>query len=229
MMDFNNADGQKDYGDLIPEKTFARVQMTIRQPDFPDQGSIPILTKSKTSNAEYLDCEFEIMSEPMKGRRFWQLIMLGGVSEKAQDISKSTFRAILESARNIQPTDVSPIAIEARKIASFADFQGMHFCARIGIEKGKDGFKDKNKIALVVTPDKPEYSGVMAGRTIPGEIKPADQFKPATWNAAAGQAQQPAQAKAQPTGWGAPLAAAQPSQPAQQQQPSGSPVPSWAK
>jgi hypothetical protein len=226
MMDFNNADQQRDYGDLIPDKTFARVRMTIRQPDFPDQGNIPILTKSKTSNAEYLDCEFEIMSEPMKGRKLWQNVMVAGVQEKAQEISKSFFRAILESARNIHPTDNSPIATEARRVSGFEDFQSMEFCARIGIEPGKGGFKDKNKIGLVVTPDKAEYAGVMAGKTIPGAVKPEQQFKPASWTAGGGQ---PAQAQPAAAAWGNKASTQQPAAQPAPAAAGGSPIPSWAK
>jgi hypothetical protein len=42
----------------------------------------------------------------------------------------------------------------------------MIFAAKIGIEKGKDGYPDKNKIAVVVTPDKKEYQAVMTGQPV---------------------------------------------------------------
>ena len=60
-------------------------------------------------------------------------------------------------------------ALEARKIASYGDFDGITFCARIGIEKGglkdktagpdSERWPDKNRL-FAVTPDDDEYIAV---------------------------------------------------------------------
>ncbi len=43
-------------------------------------------------------------------------------------------RSILESARNIHAHDTSEKAVTARKINSIADFNGLEFTAKVGIE-----------------------------------------------------------------------------------------------
>ena len=55
-------------------------------------------------------------------------------------------KGILASARYVDPNDQSPEA-RAKLTAEWRDFDGLRFLAEIGIEKGKDGFEDKNVIA----------------------------------------------------------------------------------
>ena len=144
MMDFGNAPQQQDYGDLIPTGTLARVKMEVRYPSSGDAGDFPELVRSTSSGAQFLDCEFTILSEPMKNRKFWMNIMFSGVSEKAMNISQALFRAILESSRGIRPDDVSELAHKARRVNGLSDFNEIEFAARIGFEAGKNGYDDKN-------------------------------------------------------------------------------------
>jgi hypothetical protein len=67
--------------------------------------------------------------------------------------------AFLESARGFMPTDVSEAGIQARKAAR-ADFDGLRFMAKIGIEKGTGDYKDKNILLEVITPDRKEWHAI---------------------------------------------------------------------
>jgi hypothetical protein len=71
----------------------------------------------------------------------------------------SQLRAILESARNILPTDTSDAAKEKRKISSYKDFDCLEFLIKVGIETPKNPQYNKaNSIQCVVTPDFKEYA-----------------------------------------------------------------------
>lgn len=180
MYDFNDADQQRG-GELIPDKTIAKLVMSIR-PGGAGPGGW--LTYSSTSDAEYISGEFTVLEGPFARRKLWQnFVITGGkTNDKGQsiagEISRATLRAILESSRNINPSDMSPAACEKRRVQSFEEFDGMEFLARIGIQKGKDGYEDKNKISVVITPDKKEYAQYHSG-TLPAVGQPATAGTPA--------------------------------------------------
>lgn len=160
-IDFNSAERQQDFG-LIPAKTIVPLVMNIRPGG---SGGDGWYTASKNSDAMMLDVEFTVSEGPYAKRKIWQyFVMSGGKLSSngdsiAGNISRTTLRAILESARNIKPEDASEAAVNARRINSLEDFNGMCFLAKIGIEKDKNGqFEDKNKILAVITPDMKEYS-----------------------------------------------------------------------
>jgi hypothetical protein len=132
-----------------------------------------MITKSK-SGFEYLSVEATITSEPYSRRKIFQNIGIGGTTEghaKAAEISRSLLRGILESARGIKPEDESELARKARRINSFKDLVEMEFAAEIGIEKGKDGYEDKNSIKRTITPDHAQYSKVMGGESVVSGVK----------------------------------------------------------
>lgn len=164
FFDFNTAQVQQG-GDLLPAKTFARVVCAIRPGGHGEGGW---LTKSE-SGYEYLSLELTISSAPYAKRKIFQNAGVAGVTEgheKAAEISRSLFRGMIESARGIDPKDESDKARRARVIGSFEDLNGLEFAIEIGIEKGKDGYDDKNKIQRIVTPDHKQYQRVIAGETV---------------------------------------------------------------
>jgi hypothetical protein len=159
MLDFNAAEPQRDMS-LIDDGTVAVVQINVRPGNAGEGGW---LKRSKTGESEALDCEFTVVDGPYAKRKFWTLFTLGGVSEgqkKAGDISGSRIRAILESARGIKPDDQSDAAKVARQINDWGDLDGLRFIAKIGVEKGKDGFKDKNVLEVAITPDRTAWKKV---------------------------------------------------------------------
>ncbi len=172
---FNGAEDQQDNTGLIPDKTIAKIIMIIRSEEE------DALTQSKTSEAKMLDCEFTVISGKFENRKFWQnMIVSGGKQDKngnsiAGNITRSTLRAMLESSRNIKPDDAGKNAVSARQVKSFWDFHEMEFVGKIKIKKAKknSGYDDKNELAVIITPDKPEYQIIMSGKEIKTESKPA--------------------------------------------------------
>lgn len=152
-MDFNNEDRQSSGFDLIPKGTVVPFVINIRPGG---EGPDGMLTQSRTSDVKYLSCEFTIESGPYFKRKIWQNIMVSGGKDNGS-MGRAQLRAILESARNIKPDDQSENAKSARRINSFGDLGGLTVWGKVGIEKGSDGYEDKNKIATFLTPDMKDY------------------------------------------------------------------------
>jgi hypothetical protein len=179
-MDFNDAPKQRGF-DLIPAGTILTVQMTIRPGGHGPEG---LFTRAGTG-AEMLDCEFVVVTPGrFEKRKLWQNIILGGPSKghaEAAEISRAFFRAMLESARNIKPDDVSPEANKARN-AEYSDLQNLRFVIKVGIEKDRSGaYPDKNRILAVITPESKSYvkpEQIPSQQKLPGIVSAA--AKPAT-------------------------------------------------
>lgn len=151
--DFNSAPEQRE-GGLITDGTVAVVHLTIRPGNSGEGGW---LKRSKGGDSQALDAEFTVVEGQFTKRKFWSLFTVEGTTEghaKAAEISASRLRGILESAKGIRPDDESDAAKNGRRVTSWGDFDGLRFVAKIGIEKGKDGYKDKNTLDAAVTPDR---------------------------------------------------------------------------
>src|SRR6516225_10848993 len=157
--DFNDADTQRNF-DVIPHGTIATVRMTVRPGSAGEDGW---LRRSKDGNSEMLDCEFVVLDGPFAKRKFWMLFTVDGTTQghaEAAKISASKLRAILESARGIRPDDKSDTATQARRIGSYGDLNGLSFIARVGVEPPQNGYKAKNRLDHVVTPDEKAWHPV---------------------------------------------------------------------
>jgi hypothetical protein len=156
--DYNTAGEQRSF-DVIPDGTIANVQMNIR-PGGAGEGGL--LARTKKGDAEKIDAEFTVVEGPYTKRKFWDNMIVSGTTDghaQAADITARRLRAILESARGIKPTDVSEAAKKAR-VAEYADFVGLRFMAEIGVEPASNGYKAKNTLAEVITPDRKEWHPV---------------------------------------------------------------------
>jgi hypothetical protein len=157
--DFNDADTQRKF-DVIPHGTIATVRMTVR-PGSAGEGGW--LRRSKDGGSEALDCEFVVLDGPFAKRKFWTLFTIAGTTPghgEAANISAGKLRAMLESARGIKPDDTSDAAKQARRIGSYGDLNGLSFIARIGVEPPQNGYKAKNRLDHVVTPDEKAWHPV---------------------------------------------------------------------
>lgn len=145
--DFNDAES-KDFG-LIPAGTIAPMQIKIRPGKVGDGGW---LSTSERSDYNWLDCEFTVTEGPFKGRKFWTLMMVEGPSEDAVNITRSKLRGILESARKIDPEDMSDDAKKKRVVNNYGDFSGLEFVGKVKIEKARpgSGYDDKNVFDVAV-------------------------------------------------------------------------------
>jgi hypothetical protein len=145
---------------LIPENTIAVCHLTIRPGGAGDGGW---LKRSKDGSSLAIDAEFTIVEGPFAKRKFWKLYTVEGASEghaKAAEISASQIRAIVESARGIRPDDESEGAKQSRRLNNWGDLDGIRFIGKVGIEKGKEGYKDKNTLWAAVTPDRKDWMKV---------------------------------------------------------------------
>ena len=227
MYDLNDAGPQMaPAGELIPDGTFAKLRMTIRPGGV--NGSSPLdaglLKASQSSDALMVDAEMTVMEGPYAKRKFWQTFTVAGgnLDDKGQskgwNVSKATFRAMIDSALGLAPTDMSDAAKARRVLRGLKDLDGIVFYGRIMVEPASDPkYSDKNKLANVVLPTEPEYAALKAGQVVtPAPIGAKVRAAKPTAQAAA-----PAWA----TGGGAPAAtqAAQPSAAAQ-----AALAPAWA-
>lgn len=161
LYDFNDAEAQREF-DVIPHGTVVPVVMTIRPGATGDGGWA---TASVTSDATYLNAEFTVSEGPYINRKFWQNLTISGgkVNEKGEsiawNITKSTIRAMLNSARGVKPDDDSEAARKARVITSWGDLNGLQFIVKVKVEKDKKGqYPDKNQIAQVIEPGHKDYT-----------------------------------------------------------------------
>jgi hypothetical protein len=116
------------------------------------------------------DFEFVVDGGEYDRHKFWSMFVVEGETEgqqKAAAISRSRLRAMLESAYGVNPGDDSPDAMQKRSVAGWQGFDGIKFCARVGVEKGglkdktagpdSECYPDKNVLAEAITPDDPDY------------------------------------------------------------------------
>ena len=227
--DLNDAAPQMaPMGELIPDGTFARVMMKLR-PGGANGGSdmdAGLLKASPHSDAKMLDCEFTVVEGPFARRKFWQNFTVAGgkLDEKGQskgwNISKSSFRAMVDSALGLDPKDVSQAAKDKRVIGGLKQLDGITFAARIMVESSDNpNYRDSNKLANVVLPGEPAYAAIMRGEQVtPDPVNAAPRKAPAqtppAWNAQApaqgGWSNTPQAPAAQPQGSTAPAAPAAP-------------------
>ena len=151
-MDYNSAGAQKSF-DVIPDGTIVVVQMNIRRGNAGEGG---LLKRSKNGQAEMLDAEFIVVEGDHVKRKFWENMVVDGATDghkEAADITHRRLRAIIESVKGIKPANVSETAKAARNV-EYDAFDGMRFLCRVGVEAARDGYKAKNILAEVITPDR---------------------------------------------------------------------------
>lgn len=168
--DFNDAEAQQGGFDLIPRGISVPVRMTIKPGGHDDhtQGwTGGYATQSFDTGAVYLACEFVVTDGPFAKRKMWSNV--GLYSPKGPtwgQMGRSFIRAVLNSARNVQPQDNSPQAAAARRINSFADLDGIEFLARVDVEKDGKG-EDRNVVKVAIEPDHKDYAPLV-GMHAPG-------------------------------------------------------------
>jgi hypothetical protein len=145
---------------ISPDDTIAAVVIHIRPGGIGEDG---LLKRSEKGDCELLDIEYVVVDGPYARRKIWENQIISGTTQGQKEMAESYRRkrkAILQSARNIMPGDESPQARQAY-LADLKDFDGMTFLARIGSEKGKGSYEDKNVIAAAIVPGRKEYRPVV--------------------------------------------------------------------
>lgn len=161
--DFNDAAPQRGEFELVPDNTVAIVVAKLRPGGHGPGGW---LKNSKTGECLMLDFEFVVDGGPHDRSKFWDLFVTEGETEgqkKAAGITRSKLRAMLESARGVMPGDDSEGAMKKRHADGWGTFDGLRFCAVIGLEEAKGEYKAKNVLKAAVTPDESDYIPVGSG------------------------------------------------------------------
>ena len=232
--DMNDAEPQKS-GDLIPDGTFAKITMTLRPGGVDGESEIDrgLLKRSGAPGSDVLmlDCEFTVAEGTHARRKFWQTLTTSGgkldesgVSIGAK-ITKSTLRAMIDSALGLDPEDMSEATKAKRILRGFADLSGITFVAKIRVEASDNpSFPAKNRLEHVVLPTTPEWRKIMDGETVPA--RPGTRRPPAATAPAAGAPAWGSQAKAPSAGpaWGQGAAAGEP---VEASNPAGGSTPAW--
>ena len=238
MYDMNDAGPQMTpTSDLVPDGTFAKLRMGIRPGGAHGATAMDagLLKASRSSDAKLLDCEFTVVEGPFARRKFWQMFTVSGgkLDDKGQskgwNISKATFRAMIDSALGLDPRDESPVAKQKRIIQGLKQLEGIVFAGRIMVEPSSDPqYKDGNKLANVVVPGEPAYAAIMRGESVTADpVKararkaPAASLQAPAWNASPPSSDKPWSAQPTPA---APAAAPVSAPPASPPTPAG---PSW--
>jgi hypothetical protein len=170
--DFNSADDAANNQPLIPKGTLARVRLFIRPGgyDEPRKGwTSGYAKRSDDTGSVYLDCEFTVTEGPFARRKIWTLIGLH--SEKSDQwfkMGRAMIKGILNSAFGLQALDESPVAQAKRRIASFADLDGLEFLAKIDVELDAQR-GEKNVLKAAIGPEHKDYAAIMQG--VPNSVR----------------------------------------------------------
>src|SRR5262249_29771225 len=133
---------------------------------------------------------------PYAKRKIFQLYTVGGTlpgHENAKEISRNTFRAIVESGRGIRPDDKSDTAKVARHTQGWQDFDQLRFMVRIGMRPPENGDPARNTIKEIITPERQAWKK-------PEQIDRDLVNKPAAGSNAAAPAQPAPQPPSPPAG-----------------------------
>ena len=167
MMNLNSIAPQEPRSEfqLIPAGSVVRAIVQVKPGDIqiPDYGPGNWFKASQSSRAKWMELEFTIVGGPFDRRKFWDRVFVDGDKmgssgmPEAKEIGLRTLRALIDSANNLDPSDMSPEAQQRRTINGVADLNGMEICAKIGIKKGTNGYQDQNRLMAALTPKDKDY------------------------------------------------------------------------
>jgi hypothetical protein len=197
MLNFNNVtppEAPQMERTLIPNGTVCRAVILVKMGDIeiPEFGNGQWFKKSQSSSAKWMELEFTIIGGEHDRRKFWDRIFVDGDKigasgmPQAKEIGMQTMRSIIESANNLNTSDVSPEAQSRRHIHSINDLSGMEICAKVGIKKGTNGYSDNNKLMAALTPNQKDFipSGQAPVMTSSAPMQPNVQPQQAQSNGA---------------------------------------------
>lgn len=222
MMDFSAGAGKESSSALIPTGQLAWAIINIKG-------------LKHNSNTGTCSIEYELTlddNQPFARRKIFGYLAdpnHAGNSETYNQMGLIAITRILECGRGAGPQNP-----DGYKINDYGQMSGLRVGIKIGFEKGKDGYDDKNKVAEWLTPNPTSKSGNKPyQKLVAGEHSPAPASggqvsngfggapnggAPAINNGFgaphAGQASSPTPAQQNISGWGGSAPAQDPSQPA---------------
>ena len=118
MLNFNNVpqdeNPQTQEFSLIPNGTVCRAVVIVQQGDIEisEFGQGQWFKKSQSTSAKWMNLEFTIIGGEYDRRKFWHSVFVDGDKmgqsgmPLAKEIGLRTLKSIVESARNINPSDI---------------------------------------------------------------------------------------------------------------------------
>lgn len=164
--------------ELIPEGTIAKACFRIRAGGYNDESkgwTCGWATKSRNSEAVYLNGEFEIIEGPFRGKKIFHSIGLYSPKDASNesigkvtfaDVGKSFMSRLIHSIRGINPKDKSDEAKQKRAPHDpqepFKDLHGGICLIQIGIKvSDSPDYDDKNVVQKVIMADHKQYQEMM--------------------------------------------------------------------
>jgi hypothetical protein len=136
------------------------------------------------SDVLMLDAEFTVAEGPHARRKFWQnfTVQGGKLDEQGQSIgwkiSKSQFRAMIDSALGLNPEDMSEAAKAKRVLRGLADLDGITFVAKIQDRaEPQPRLQGRQQARPCRAAHRARVAKVMAGETVPAQ--PSNKPRPA--------------------------------------------------
>jgi len=158
----------------IPDGTVVRAIINFTGGDevIQEFSQLSMFKKSQTTSAIYCPIEFTVMGGEFDKRRVWHNLFVHGDKmgnngiPVAREIGMRTLRNMVDSAYNLNPNDQSAEAVGKRNIMAIEALQGQEICFVVAVEKGTNGYKDRNKVKIVLTPKDNNFIGSNNG-TVP--------------------------------------------------------------
>lgn len=153
--------------DTIPKNTLLWCVLAIRQ-----------IKNSRETNGRYLDIELTVLdNQPYSRRKIWDKIadpFDTNNSEEWRNMGYLAIRRILEAVKGATPENANSYSLNRLE-----DLHGLTVPVLIGIEKGKDGYEDKNRVDYL-TPHSTQKKIVECYRLLmSGQNKYGNDDKPA--------------------------------------------------
>lgn len=146
MMDFSSHAGAASDFDLLPNGQLAYAILSVRG------------IKKSSAGGQYIDVELTIdQNQPFAGRKLWDKIgdpFFQGNSEKYRQMGMIAVTRILEAGRGAGPNNPAGYQLQG-----FEQLSGLRVPIKVGIEPGKDGHDDKNRVSEWLTPNPASQSG----------------------------------------------------------------------
>ena len=171
MANFQNAEPQNDFSELIPAGTLSWAVINLR-PFNLTMGEIE--TPSKSSEARFLDIELVLEGGDYDRRKLWTRIGVAG-SEKYINMGRSAIKAILEVGRGAGPQNPTGYDIPeyAAGKVDWRYLHGLKVAVKIKIDKGTAQYPDdKNEIATWLSPIEDSGTAKDFQRLLDGDTKP---------------------------------------------------------
>lgn len=176
MIDLNHEEEQRErnYGP-VPAGSRVLLRLSVLKPMYPSRDD-GMLAETKNGLLQ-LACKLEVAAGSYEGCSWLENITLpeGSQSTGLTDgqrtscrIGGALLRAIVESARRIDPKATDTRSCRGRSVNSWLDFDGMEFPAKVKLDKepyiGKDGRTYwRNRISAVVPCTSKEYAEISRG------------------------------------------------------------------